>query len=329
MHSRKITDISIIIPAYNESDSLEELFELLKLNTNSIHIDSEYIFIDDGSTDKTSEVVKTLIKNNKTQRIILIAHKRNLGKTQALRNGIQASSGNYILMIDADLQDDPGYLAKFWNHIKSSSFDMVVGNRIKRYKNNYLKKFSSFTINRLVRLIAGYSISDMNCGYKIMNRECAKSLNLKSDYHRYIPFLAMISGFSVGEIEIEQKERKHGESKYGKTGIQRLMKSLMDIISISFIYKFRENPFDLFGRIGVILSGLGGLILAYLGFRWLQGYYIEGRPLFFVGILFIIIGINNISLGLLGELIDINSNKPNANKNTYTIYRNSALDSYE
>lgn len=320
MHSGKITDISIIIPAFNESASLEELLHLLKNNIESARISAEYIFIDDGSSDKTNGTIKTLIKSNNDERIILITHKRNLGKTQALKHGIQNSNSRYIMMIDADLQDDPSYLPKFWNKINESTFDMVVGNRVKRYKNNPLKKFSSFAVNRLVRLIAGYSINDMNCGYKIMNAECARSLTLKSDYHRYIPFLAMIAGYSVGEIEIIQKERKHGESKYGKTGIQRMMKSLMDIISISFIHNFRENPFSLFGRVGIALFCLGGLILGYLGFRWLQGHYIEGRPLFFVGILLTIIGINNISLGLLGELIDINTNNKTKDQHLFTIY---------
>ena len=307
MHSEKVKDIAIIIPAFNESDSINELFNRLKKNIpDQFGLDVSYIFINDGSSDSTHSVIKELIKQNKNTEIILIDHLRNYGKTVALKNGINQAKSNFILMLDADLQDSPDDFAKFWKKINDGPYDMVVGNRSGRYKNNILKKTSSLIINSIVKSISNYTIHDMNCGYKLMTTECAKSLDLKSDYHRYIPFLAIISGYNVSEVEIVQEDRKHGVSKYGKTGLKRLIKSLMDIISISFIYKFRDNPFNLFGRIGILMTLIGTLILAYLGVGWFMGNYIEGRPLFFIGILFVIVGINNISLGLLGELIQIN-----------------------
>ena len=317
MHTEKERkDLSILIPAYNESESLPELYELICSELIKLPIISEIVIINDGSTDNTDRVIRDLIKDKKPISTRYICIQKNAGKTKAIKTALQYVDSKYILMMDADLQDNPKDIQKFWNAITTTQHSLIVGNRKNRYTKNLIKKGTSKVMNALVKYLAGYEISDMNCGYKIMSYECAKSIPLKSDYHRYIPFLASINGYSVGEVEIEQELRKYGTSKYGKTGIKRFIKSVLDIVSIYFIFNFRENPFNLFGKLGLLLLSAGTLILIYLGIGWLFGNYIYGRPLFFLGILFVIVGINNISLGLLGELIEINTNQ---NKNSSII----------
>ena len=154
-----------------------------------------------------------------------------------------------------------------------------------------------------------------------MSREVAQNLNLKSDYHRFIPLIVALNGFKVGEIDISQRKRQFGISKYGKTGLSRTIRSLLDMISIYLLHKFSKDPFNLFGRIGILLGIVGVFILGYLTINWFQGIFIFSRPLFFLGILLVIVGVNFISLGFLAELVNYNSNSnPNSGKTAYEVY---------
>jgi glycosyltransferase involved in cell wall biosynthesis len=292
--------ISIVVPVYNEEGNIEPLFDGIKSAVSKL---SDYyfeiIFIDDGSTDKTREKIQNL-PDNEQFAINYQRTKRNSGKTKALKKGFAISKGEMILTMDGDLQDDPKYIPDYIERLKNENLDMVVGNRSNRYSKNALKWFSSHVANKIAAILSGTSVSDMNCGYKIMTSECAKTMVLKSDYHRYLPLLAGIEGFLVGEIEITQNKRHSGDSKYGKTGLGRFMVSALDMISIYFIYKFRKEPFRIFGRIGFILILAGSVILGYLSILWFGGQYIRSRPMFFLGILLMIIGTNVLGMGLLG-----------------------------
>jgi len=308
--SKEKTLISILIPVYNEEGNIAPLFAKLdhQIKTNEQKYDFETIFVDDGSTDRTLAKLVELAQLNRENNAILYNHfSKNRGKTQALLAGFEQCKGDLIITMDGDLQDDPCYLGDFIAEYNKGDYDMLVGNRVNKYKKNLAKRVSSSIANKLAGLIIQKTIHDMNCGFKLIRAECARNLVLKSDYHRYIPLIAAIDGYKIGEVDIEQKARLSGESKYGGTGLGRAVASILDMLSVAFVYKFKKEPFRLFGRLGLMLFGAGALIMVYLVARWFFGYYIYGRPLFFVSILLLILGFNVLSMGFLGELIVINA----------------------
>lgn len=302
--------ISVILPVLNEEKSVQPLFELLKNAQKDLGCRLEIVYVDDGSTDKSLERMKDVRrKKNKNIQVKIISFADNYGKTEALKAAIKVASGDYLAMLDADLQDDPVYLVKFLDKIKKENLDFVIGWRKDRYRDNLIKNFSSKLANYTMAAFVRYRVHDMNCGFKFMKIEVARKLHLKSDYHRFIPLIAMINGFRVGEVVISQKKRRFGVSKYGSSGLKRLVKSVIDMTSILFIYKFRENPFSLFGRVGFLFDFVGFVILLALTILWFLGQSIGSRPLFFLGVLLMILGTNLIGLGLLGELIVGNKNE--------------------
>ncbi len=299
-----MTKVSVIVPIYNESESLNQLYSEISEHVLALDYDFELVFVDDGSTDDTLKKLKTLsVQSNKQIEIKIFSSERNLGKTCALAMGIAHSKGEFLIFIDGDLQDDPENFKLFLEKLKSDEADIVCGNRVNRYQNNFAKRISSRMASILVGVLVGREINDINCSMKAMRREVAISLNLKSDYHRYIPLLAIMNGYIYAEIQINQRSRMFGKSKYGNFGLVRFSKSLLDYLSLWFIAKFGETPFGLFGKSGFIMFAMGLLVLSYLSVRWFFGFYILGRPLFFLGILFVNTGINFIALGLLGELV--------------------------
>ncbi|MBP8960926.1 glycosyltransferase [Patescibacteria group bacterium] len=313
--------ITIIVPAYNEEENIVPLYEKLLNETNKFtgYI-WELLYINDGSTDQTKNRLEELRERNQDNNeksgfgkettpqieVSFISLKKNQGKTEALRQGIQKAQGEIIITLDADLQDDPKYIKDFLQEVEKPNVDFVVGNRTNKYAKNFAKKVSSWIANATANILIGSPINDMNCGFKAMTMECAKAITLKSDYHRYLPLLASIEGFRVTQVNIEQKERFSGESKYGKMGFGRFVNSLLDMLSIYFVYRFRKEPFRLFGRVGLVTFIVGILILTYLAIGWVFGHYIYGRPLFFLGILLSILGTNILGMGLLGEIMVMN-----------------------
>jgi len=303
--------ISIIIPFYNEAESIRELFEKIQIETLKLsEYDFDFLFVDDGSTDNSINIVKEIMDSH-TNNITIVSLPLNRGKTQALKMAFAKANGDYIITMDADLQDNPIYIKDFINEITSKKLDLVVGYRKNRYKNNIIKLLSSNLANFIVRVFFKYSIHDMNCGYKIFSKKIIKNIYLESDYHRFIPIIATATNFNVGEMIIEQKDRMYGKSKYGKTGIGRSFKFFFDLLSLIFALKFERKPLYFFGKIGFFLSFSGFLILLYLTVLWFAGRSIQSRPLFFMGILNLIVGINFFGFGLLGELINKKSNKNN------------------
>ena len=299
--------ISILVPIYNEANNIKPLCERVSAETAKIDgYKFEIVFVNDGSTDNTKEVLEELAEQEGEIPVKSISFKRNKGKTEALKVGISACGGEIIINMDGDLQDAPEYIKNFIVEIEKPDVDFVIGNRVNKYTRNFAKRVSSYIANTTAKALIGSSIKDMNCGFKAMTAECARTIKLKSDYHRYYPLLASIEGFRVTQIDIEQKKRFSGESKYGKIGLGRFVNSLLDMLSIYFIYRFKKEPFRLFGRVGLAIFGIGALVLTYLTVGWFFGQYIYGRPLFFMGILFCIVGTNILGMGLLGELLVIN-----------------------
>lgn len=305
----KIKKISILLPVYNESDSIDMLAS--ELNSLEIRLKPafvpEFIWIDDGSDDGSLEKLKILYKGNNKVRILSFT--KNFGKTSALQAGIDQATGDYIASLDTDLQDDPKNIARMLELISKRNLDFVIGNRTNKYDGKILKKVSSNLANILISVFfRDFKVSDVNCGLKVMKAEVAKSLFLKSDYHRYIPLIAYLNGYRVGEMDVIQRDRKHGQSKYGTTGLKRTWKSFSDLIGIIFTMKIAENPFSFFGRIGLLFCFVGISLLTYISILWLGGEPIDARPLFFLGILCVITGINMLSTGLIGDIIQLNSN---------------------
>lgn len=286
-------DLSIIIPVYNEEENIAELYERLCSILSVMDKSYEIIFVDDGSTDNTFQEIKAIPDSN----IRIIKFQRNYGKAAALSCGFKKSKGDFVITLDGDLQDDPKEIPRFLEKLKE--FDMVSGWKVKR-KDPISKTFPSKCFNKLTRFITGVKINDFNCGYKAYNKYVIKNINLYGELHRYIPALANWKGYTVGEIEVEHHPRIHGESKYG---VERLWKGCLDLITVTFLILYKKRPLHIFGGIGFILSFSGIAISMYLLWLWITGIKIGDRPLLMLGIFLTVIGIQFVSIGLIGELI--------------------------
>ena len=290
-------DISIIIPVYNEEKSINPLFKEIIKALNNIS-NWELIFIDDGSSDSSKLVISDIVKKNKN--IKLISFLKNKGKSEALNAGFKICKGKKVVTIDADLQDDPAEIYNIINKL-DDGFDMVSGWKINR-KDPFSKTLPSKLFNFILKCITGIKIHDFNCGLKGYRLEVVKTLNIYGGLHRFIPVLAKHNGFEISEIKVNHRERKYGKSKYGTS---RLFHGFYDLITLMFFNKYLNRPLHFFGLIGIICLIFGISINLYLTFNWFNGLWITPfkNPIFFLGILLIIIGVQFFSIGLIGELI--------------------------
>ncbi len=294
----KKIDISILVPVFNEEDSISELYgELLNgLPANSTY---EIIFINDGSSDKSINEINNILE--KDNNVKLINFFINGGKSEALSLGFRKALGDIVITIDGDLQDDPSEIKNLIDKIHSGS-DMVTGWKKDR-KDPLSKRIQSKIFNFILRLLTGIRIHDFNCGLKAYKRHVIKSINIYGGLHRFIPVLIGKKGFIVDEIVVNHRSRKFGVSKYGKS---RIFHGFFDLITVLFLNKYFNNPLHLFGFAGFIMLLLGFGINAKLTYDWFfNGIWINPskNPLFFLGILLIIVGIQLFSTGLIGELM--------------------------
>jgi glycosyltransferase involved in cell wall biosynthesis len=297
--------LSIIIPIFNEAESLPSLFKELKSefgNSSSVEI----VFVNDGSTDSSQQSIERAILDNSTWKMINLY--RNYGKSVALQAGIECSSGEIIGTLDADLQDDPKEIAKLID--LSEKFDLVIG-----WKKNRLdpleKRIASKIFNFFIRVFSGLKIKDSNTGIKIFKREVAESLNLYGGRHRYIPLLAHQKNFSVGEVAVNHRKRKFGDSKYGS---ERYKHGFFDFLTILFLGKYMDRPLHFFGMIGfiTILSGISAeFYVLYLKY-FLQHSFQQHIAMIIFGSLLIITGVQLFTFGLVGEII-VNKNQKTKN----------------
>jgi len=297
--------ISIVVPVYNEQESINELY--LELLDSLNNYEFEIIFINDGSFDKSSDVIKNIIK--KSNNVYLIDLYKNYGKSAALSEGFKYSKGDWVVTLDADLQDDPSEIPKLLDLLNNSEFDIVSGWK-KNRKDPISKRFPSKIFNFITRLFSGIKIHDFNCGLKVYRRKVVKSIEIYGGMHRYIPVIAKQKGFITTEKVVNHRARKFGETKYGGS---RFLHGFFDLLTILFLGKYFVRPLHFFGLFGLINLMLGIIINLYLTIGWFNNIPIGNRPIFFLGILLIIIGIQFISLGLLGELI-IKSNSKSENR---------------
>lgn len=292
--------LSIIIPVFNEEQSLAELNAKILQVLFSLSFDYEIIYIDDGSTDKSFEILEKLHLEN--PRVKVIQFKKNFGKSAALACGFKEAGGDLIITMDADLQDDPNEITNLVAKI-NEGYDLVSGWKKER-KDPLVKKISSWIFNQTTSKLLGLRLHDFNCGLKIYRREVIKNIEVYGELHRFLPALAYQQGFKVGELKTNHNPRKFGKSKYGKLGLRRFNNYFLDIINVFLLTKYAKKPLHFFGGSGLISSFIGFLFCLYLTILWFLGQRpISNRPLLFLGILLIIVGIQLISLGFLGEMI--------------------------
>ncbi len=297
-------EISVVIPLLNEEESLLELSSLLNENLTQIAEKNwEVIFIDDGSTDNSFNIIKSICQENPNFKSIRF--RRNYGKSAALSIGFNKAQGNIIITMDADLQDDPNELKNLVNKI-NDGFDLVSGWKKKRY-DPISKTLPSKFFNWVTSKFSGIKLHDFNCGLKAYRKETAKSLNVYGEMHRFLPALAHSDGFKVTEIPVIHHARKHGHSKFGAS---RFIRGFLDLITVVFLTRFLKRPLHFFGSLGFLSCFLGFSIDLYLTIEWLLNKtYLSERPLVFLGVGLIIVGVQFISMGLLGEMLVRNSAK--------------------
>ena len=294
--------ISVVIPVYNEVESVEQLYkELIKVLSS---FDSyQIIFVDDGSSDGSVNVIKKIVENDINTKIIQFH--RNYGKSAALGEGFKNADGEYIVTMDADLQDDPKEVPNLIAKLEEG-FDLVSGWKKDR-KDPLSKKIPSKFFNFITRLFTGVKIHDFNCGLKIYRQSVVKTLEIYGGRHRYIPALAGYKNFKVTEIIVNHRPRLYGETKYGGS---RMFHGFFDLISILFLSKYTQSPLYFFGKIGLytLLSGVGiEIYIIYLKYA-LDEPFAKHMALLMLGVLIIVIGIQFFSIGLVGEMI-ANSNQ--------------------
>lgn len=301
--------ISIIIPVYNEEKNIIPLFEKLKKVINQ---DYEIIFVDDGSTDRSYEILKKIHSENENVKCIKFT--RNFGKTASLMAGFEMARGNIIVTMDSDLQNDPEDIPKMVEML--DEYDAVSGWRYDRKDPFISKKLPSSISNMLSRWLTGLKIHDFNCGLKAYRKECLNDIELYGEMHRYIPAILAWKGYKVGEVKVKHHPRKYGKSKYG---MKRLARGLFDLINFKFWAGYSTRPLHLFGGAGVAMFIAGFLIDLYLVFlKLLYGEKLSERPLLLLGTLLMIIGFQTFMTGFLAEIM-IRNYYSSTNKKIYVI----------
>lgn len=298
--------ISVVVPVFNEEESLEAFYKELILVIPNLDKNYEIIFVDDGSKDRSLDILKRLASKNKN--IKIFSFRKNQGKSEALTYGFEKSSGDYIVTLDADLQDKPSEISKLLDKVKKEDFDLACGWR-KNRKDPYPKIIASRVFNSLASLFWGVRLHDYNCGLKVYRKDAAKSLRLYGGLHRFIPLLVFEKGFKVCEMPVIHEQRKFGKSKYG---FSKLWKDLPDILTMLFLTKYSKKPLHFFGFIGLIFLIVGFGILLYLTLAKIflaQG--IGDRPILFLGILLVLGGFQVLFTGFLADLIINVSHKQN------------------
>jgi glycosyltransferase involved in cell wall biosynthesis len=289
--------ISVVVPLYNEEENIAELHGKVKKVLEATGEEYEIIFIDDGSTDRTLELLQEIQTGD--DRVIVLSFRRNFGQTAAFAAGFDYASGDVIVTMDGDLQNDPDDIPKFLVAIKDN--DVVSGWRKKRKDPFFSRKLPSVMANWLISRVTGVKLHDYGCSLKAYRREVIKNLKLYGEMHRFIPAVANLYGVKIAEVETVHHPRLKGKSKYG---ISRTVKVVLDLITVKFLLSFSTRPLQFFGPLGLVSGSIGFLISLYLSIeKVFAGKDIGGRPMLLLGALLIIVGIQFIGMGLLGEMM--------------------------
>lgn len=289
--------ISVVIPLYNEEENVQELYSRLKSVLEKLGTDYEILFIDDGSSDDTLKLLQDIQAGD--SHVIVLSLRRNFGQTAAFAAGFDYSRGDIIITMDGDLQNDPNDIPKLIELMKDN--DLVSGWRKQRKDPFISRRLPSIMANWLISKVTGVNLHDYGCSLKAYKRDVIKNLKLYGEMHRFIPAVASWYGVRIAEVETEHHPRVRGKSKYG---ISRTMKVVLDLITVKFLQSFSTKPLQFFGPVGLASGMLGFLISAYLAIdKLIGGNDIGGRPLLLLGALLIIVGVQFIGMGLLGEMM--------------------------
>lgn len=305
-------DISVVVPLYNEEESLPELSAWIDRVMKANGYSYEVIFVDDGSTDRSWEVIDEI--HGRMPQFIGIRFRRNYGKSGALNVGFAATKGKVVITMDADLQDSPDEIPELYRLITEDKFDLISGWKQKRF-DPITKTLPTKLFNWAARKMSGIYLHDFNCGLKAYRSDVVKNIEVYGEMHRYIPVLAKWAGFKkIGEKVVQHQARKYGTTKFGW---ERFVNGFLDLLSITFVSKFGKRPMHLFGLLGTISFSIGFVIALYLTYAKIfhQAYRMTERPIFFFGLLMMLIGTQLFLAGFLGELISRNS----ADRNQYQV----------
>ncbi len=289
--------VSILVPLYNEEESLIKLTKQITDACDKISSNYEIYFVDDGSTDNSLKVIKDLAKSN--NRIKYLSFRKNYGKSAALNVGFKNVTGDVVITMDADLQDDPAEIPNLLAEMQKG-YDLVSGWKKKRH-DPFIKKYSSRFFNYVTKVLTGIKIHDFNCGLKAYRRAVVKDVDVHGELHRYIPVLADWKGYKVSEIVVKHHPRKYGKTKFG---ISRFFKGFIDLVTVIFTTRYIKRPLHFFGMLGAISFTIGLVIDGYLTILWfLDKAHLSNRPILYLGTLLIIVGVQFFSLGLIGEML--------------------------
>ena len=305
--------ISVVISLLNEQDSLKELMEWIHKVMEENKFSYEVIFVDDGSTDNSWQIITEL--SQQYEQVKAIKFRRNYGKSAGLYKGFEKAQGDVVITMDADLQDSPDEIPELYRMITEEGYDLVSGWKKKRYDPVLTKNLPSKLYNATVRMMTGIKLHDFNCGLKAYRKQVVKSVEMYDEMHRYIPVLAKWAGFKkIGEKVVLHQERKYGVSKFG---IERFIRGPLDLLSVMFMSRFSKRPMHFFGSMGTICFLIGFVILIYLSYMKLVElqYNMTQRPLFYLGIVCLILGVQLFLAGFLAEMISRSS----SNRNEYLV----------
>lgn len=298
-------DLSIVIPLLNEAESLEELHTWITSVMVEDNFSYEIIFINDGSTDGSWEIIKSLA--SEFDSVKALNFKKNYGKSQALHAGFAEAKGNVVITMDADLQDNPGEISELYNLITKEDYDLVSGWKKKRYDSVLFKNLPSKLFNKAARWTSGLKLHDFNCGLKAYKNDVIKHIDVNGEMHRYIPVLAKQAGFNrIGEKVVKHQARKYGKTKFGA---ERFINGFLDLVTLWFFSKFGKRPMHLFGAIGVVMFSVGffsalwiGISKLYKLWNGLPNILVVDNPWFYIALSSMIIGVQMFLAGFLGEL---------------------------
>jgi len=288
--------ISVVVPVHDEERTVTLLFEELQAALEPLAQPWEVVFVDDGSTDGSFGALTRL--HNAQDNVRVVRLRRNFGKAAALAAGFANAQGDVVVTIDPDLQDDPGEIPRLLAKLEEG-FDLVSGWKAHR-RDPLTRRALSRIFNWVTGRVSGLRLHDLNCGLKAYRAEVVQGLRLYGELHRFIPVLAHYRGYRIAELPVNHRPREHGRSRYG---VERYLRGFLDLLTVSFIGRYRYRPLHLFGGLGLGLGALGFGVLAYLTVLKIGGHAIGRRPLLILGVLLVVVGLQFFSLGLISELI--------------------------
>ena len=294
--------ISVVVPLFNEKDALDQLHAELVEEAGRLPYEFEFIFVDDGSSDGSHEALRRLLRSD--SRLQVIRLRRNFGKSAALSAGFSMARGDVIVTLDADLQDKPAEMGKLLARLEEG-YDLVSGwKRVRR--DPISKRWPSRLFNFATSVLTGVPLHDINCGFKAYRREVIEEVRVYGEMHRYIPVLASYRGFRVGEVSVEHRSRRFGSSKFGAG---RFVSGFFDLLTVIMLTRYNSKPLHVFGVLGALSFVAGFAIEMYLSVGWFVGRPIADRPLFFLGIVLLLVGVQFVFFGLLAEMIAYSSRR--------------------